>query len=156
MKWITHQTGAVAAGLALQMPLLAVGAAVAGAILPDVLDQSISRMGRNKKQRQKFSTAFIGAIPTGSAGGWACSLSARPRPCPLSARRFARASPWAQPAMCSWICSQRKECRFCPSRAKTGSRSLFVPPAKWENTFFWPPLSRSAPVLWAKTWLPRQ
>ena len=54
MKWITHQTGAVAAGLALQMPLLAVGAAFAGAILPDVLDQSISRMGRNKKQRQKI------------------------------------------------------------------------------------------------------
>lgn len=54
MKWITHQTGAAAAGFALQMPLCAVAAAFAGAVLPDMLDQAASKLGRSRKQRQKI------------------------------------------------------------------------------------------------------
>lgn len=54
MKWITHQTGAIAAGLVLQMPVLAVAAAFAGAVLPDMIDQSLSCLGHTKKQRQKI------------------------------------------------------------------------------------------------------
>lgn len=54
MKWITHQTGAAAAGFALQMPLCAVAAAFVGAVLPDMLDQAASRLGRTRKQRQKI------------------------------------------------------------------------------------------------------
>lgn len=51
MKWITHQTVAVAAAIALGMHPAAVGTALAGAVLPDVIDQRVSRMSRNPQRR---------------------------------------------------------------------------------------------------------
>lgn len=54
MKWITHQTGAVAACLALEMPVMVIGAAWAGSTIPDLLDQAISRLGPTRKSRQKI------------------------------------------------------------------------------------------------------
>lgn len=68
MRWITHQTGAVAIGVALQLPPLAVAAAFFGAVLPDVLDQSLSRLGRTKRQRQRI----FNSIHRGSShwAGW--------------------------------------------------------------------------------------
>ncbi len=44
MKWITHQTAAVAAAYALHMPPLAIGAACCGAVLPDMIERSIARL----------------------------------------------------------------------------------------------------------------
>lgn len=54
MTWPTHQAGAVVAALALDMPPLAVFAAFLGAVLPDMADQSLSRLAPGKRMRQKM------------------------------------------------------------------------------------------------------
>lgn len=54
MTWPTHQAGALIAALGLQLPLTALGASIFGAILPDVIDQTVSRAGLSKKGRQKI------------------------------------------------------------------------------------------------------
>ena len=51
MKWFTHQTVAMAAAVALGMTPAAVGGALAGAVLPDVIDQRVARMSRNPQRR---------------------------------------------------------------------------------------------------------
>ena len=58
MKWITHQTAAVAAALALHLPLEGVAAACVGAVLPDVLDQRVAGLAGGKKTRQKVFNAI--------------------------------------------------------------------------------------------------
>lgn len=50
MKWLTHQTTTVAAALALAMPAAAVGAAWAGSVLPDLLDQKRAALSRNRQR----------------------------------------------------------------------------------------------------------
>lgn len=54
MKWITHQTGAIVLGLALQLPAAGIAAASAGAILPDLADQKIAALAPGRRQRQKI------------------------------------------------------------------------------------------------------
>ena len=54
MKWITHQTGAVTLALAFQTPLSGVVASALGAVIPDVIDQKISKLGKSRKGRQKI------------------------------------------------------------------------------------------------------
>lgn len=54
MKWITHQTGAVIAALALDLPLAGIGAACAGAIVPDLADMHVSRMGLTRRQQRRI------------------------------------------------------------------------------------------------------
>lgn len=54
MTWPTHQAGSVVAALALHLPPLAIFAAFLGAVLPDVVDQSLSRLAPGKKMRQKI------------------------------------------------------------------------------------------------------
>lgn len=51
MKWITHQTGAVLGGLVLGLSPLGVIAAGTGAIIPDVIDQSVSSLGGRRRQK---------------------------------------------------------------------------------------------------------
>ena len=58
MKWITHQATAVAAALALHLPLEGVAAACAGAVLPDVLDQRIAGLAPTRRGRQKVFNAI--------------------------------------------------------------------------------------------------
>lgn len=53
MRWITHQTGAILAGLALGLSLPPLAAASAGAIFPDVIDQKLSGLAPTKRSRQK-------------------------------------------------------------------------------------------------------
>lgn len=54
MKWITHQTGGLLAAAILQLPIASIGAALAGSILPDIMDQKISGLGHTRRQKQKF------------------------------------------------------------------------------------------------------
>ena len=58
MKWITHQATAVAAALALHLPVAGVAAACAGAVLPDVLDQRMAGLAPTKRGRQKLFNAI--------------------------------------------------------------------------------------------------
>lgn len=58
MKWLTHQTAAVASAVALHLPPAAVLAVWAGAILPDLADQRISRLAPTKGGRQKIFNAI--------------------------------------------------------------------------------------------------
>ena len=58
MKWITHQATAVAAALALHLPLEGVAATCAGAVLPDVLDQRIAGLAPTRGGRQKVFNAI--------------------------------------------------------------------------------------------------
>lgn len=53
MKWITHQTGAVLGAMALSLPLPGVVCASIGAVLPDVIDQRLSKLAPTKSSRQK-------------------------------------------------------------------------------------------------------
>lgn len=50
MKWVTHQTIAVGAAFMLGMPLMAIGAAWIGGIVPDVLDQKRAALSRNPQK----------------------------------------------------------------------------------------------------------
>lgn len=62
MKWITHQIGGFLTAIALQLPAAGICAALAGSILPDILDQKLSGLGRTRKQRQKiFNQVHRGA-----------------------------------------------------------------------------------------------
>lgn len=57
MKWITHQATAVAAALALHLPLGGIAAACAGAVLPDVLDQRMAGLAPTRRGQQKIFNA---------------------------------------------------------------------------------------------------
>lgn len=72
MKWFTHQTGAVLGGIAFQLPMAAMGTLFLGAILPDVIDQRISRHAGTGKKRQ----AIFNRIHRGSSHwfGWWLAL----------------------------------------------------------------------------------
>ncbi len=62
MKWVTHQTGALIAAMALELPLPCIAAACAGAIAPDLVDQKISGLAQGKRKRQKaFNKIHRGA-----------------------------------------------------------------------------------------------
>lgn len=62
MKWLTHQSAAVAAALALQLPAAGIAAACVGAVLPDVLDQRLAGLARSKRARQRaFNRIHRGA-----------------------------------------------------------------------------------------------
>ena len=50
MKWITHQAVAVGAAFSLGLPAAGVGAAWAGAVLPDVLDQKRAALARDRRR----------------------------------------------------------------------------------------------------------
>ncbi len=50
MKWFTHQTLAVASAIALGLPSPAIGGTVVGAILPDMIDQSIAKCSRTPQK----------------------------------------------------------------------------------------------------------
>jgi len=50
VKWVTHQTVTVGAALVLAMSPAAVAAALAGAVLPDVLDQKRAALSRNPQR----------------------------------------------------------------------------------------------------------
>lgn len=54
MKWVTHQTGAILGAIALNAPLPALVMIIPGAILPDMADLSLSRLGRSKRQRREL------------------------------------------------------------------------------------------------------
>lgn len=70
MKWLTHQSAAVAAALALHLPPGGVLAAWAGAVLPDVLDQRLAGSAHSKRARQRAFNRIHRGATTGSAGGW--------------------------------------------------------------------------------------
>ncbi len=53
MKWVTHQSVAVGAVVLLDAPHAMVGGTILGAILPDVIDQGISRMTPNPQKTFK-------------------------------------------------------------------------------------------------------
>jgi inner membrane protein len=53
MKWITHQTAAVTAALALGLSPGGVLAACVGAVLPDALDQRLAKLALTKRARQR-------------------------------------------------------------------------------------------------------
>ncbi len=78
MKWFTHQTVAVAAAVALGMTPAAVGGALAGAVLPDVIDQRVARMSRNPQRR--FNQIHRGASHW---FGWYAALLAGALAAPL-------------------------------------------------------------------------
>ncbi len=62
MKWLTHQSAAVAAALALQLPPAGIVAACVGAVLPDVLDQRLAGLAGSKRARQRvFNRIHRGA-----------------------------------------------------------------------------------------------
>ena len=50
MKWMTHQAAAVGMALVLHLPVEGVLASCFGAVLPDMLDQRVSRMTRNPQR----------------------------------------------------------------------------------------------------------
>jgi len=50
MKWVTHQVGAFGAGMLLQLPLAGLAACVVGGILPDVFDQKLAGLFRNRQK----------------------------------------------------------------------------------------------------------
>lgn len=50
MKWITHQAVAAGAAFSLGLPAVGVGAAWAGAVLPDVLDQKRAALSRDRQR----------------------------------------------------------------------------------------------------------
>lgn len=58
MKWLTHQTAAIASAVALHLPPAAVLAVWAGAILPDLADQRISSLAPTRGSRQKIFNAI--------------------------------------------------------------------------------------------------
>lgn len=86
MKWITHQTGAVLAAMAMGLPLPGIIATCSGAIMPDVIDQRISGLSRSKRARQKL----FNSIHRGSSHwfGWWLGLFLAPLfwPMPLLPR----------------------------------------------------------------------
>ncbi|MDR3357750.1 MAG: metal-dependent hydrolase [Desulfovibrio sp.] len=74
MKWITHQTAAVAAALALNLPPEGVLTACAGAVLPDMLDHRLSGLALTSRGRQRvFNRIHRG--PTHWFGWWAVLLA---------------------------------------------------------------------------------
>ena len=50
MRWVTHQVGALGAGLLLHLPLAGLAACVVGGILPDVFDQKLAGLFRNRQK----------------------------------------------------------------------------------------------------------
>lgn len=58
MKWVTHQTTAVAAALALHLPPAALVAVAVGAVLPDVLDQRLAGLALTRRGRQSLFRAI--------------------------------------------------------------------------------------------------
>lgn len=54
MKWVTHQVGAVGLALALHLPPAGVAAACLGAVVPDMLDQRVSRLMPTARERQRL------------------------------------------------------------------------------------------------------
>lgn len=87
MKWFTHQTVAVAAAVALGMAPAAVGGALAGAVLPDVIDQRVARMSRNPQRR--FNQIHRGASHW---FGWYAALLAGALAAPLPPMQAALAA----------------------------------------------------------------
>lgn len=89
MKWITHQTGAALGSLALGLSLPAIGASVAGAVFPDMIDQSLSRLAPTKEGRQQiFNRIHRG--PSHWFGWWlALFLAVLALPMPALARDIA-------------------------------------------------------------------
>ena len=79
MKWIPHEATAVLAAVALHFPLPGVAAACAGAILPDVLDQSMARLASTKRGRQRIFNA-VHRGTTHWLGWWllGCALALLP------------------------------------------------------------------------------
>lgn len=59
MKWVTHQTVAGVAALALDMPWPAVAGALFGAVLPDVIDQRLARL--SSRPQKAFNRLHRGA-----------------------------------------------------------------------------------------------
>lgn len=54
MKWVTHQTGAILGAIALHASLPALVMIIPGAILPDIADLKLARMGRGRRHSQKI------------------------------------------------------------------------------------------------------
>ncbi len=50
MKWITHQLVAVGTAIVLEMPPIAIAATFFGSVLPDIIDQKISRWSSNPQK----------------------------------------------------------------------------------------------------------
>lgn len=50
MRWVTHQVGAVGAALWLQLPVAGIVCAFFGGVLPDVFDQKLAGLSRNRQQ----------------------------------------------------------------------------------------------------------
>ena len=53
MRWPTHQAAALGLALLCHLPVPGLVAAVAGGIVPDVLDQKLARLAPGKRLRQK-------------------------------------------------------------------------------------------------------
>lgn len=53
MRWVTHQAGAFVSAFALAMPLVSVGAAIAGSVFPDVIDRNLSNLASTRRGRQR-------------------------------------------------------------------------------------------------------
>lgn len=49
MRWVTHQVAAAGAAILLHLPPAGLAAALAGAILPDVFDQKLAGLFRNRQ-----------------------------------------------------------------------------------------------------------
>lgn len=50
MRWVTHQVGALSAAFWLQLPVAGIAAAWFGGILPDVFDQKLAGLFKNRQQ----------------------------------------------------------------------------------------------------------
>ncbi|MGN0008541.1 MAG: metal-dependent hydrolase [Desulfovibrionaceae bacterium] len=82
MKWVTHQAVAVAAAYTLKMPAEGLAAVWLGSVMPDILDQKIAGLFRNRQKA--FNQIHRGA--THWFGIWAlllCAAFVLPLPSPL-------------------------------------------------------------------------
>ena len=50
MRWVTHQVAAVAAALIIHLPPAGIAAAFVGGVLPDVFDQKIAGLSRDRQR----------------------------------------------------------------------------------------------------------
>ena len=103
-------------------------------------------MGRNKSRGKKFSTAFIGAIPYWFGWWLACAHCQRGRaPVPVRKALCAGLAMGATShVLLDMLTTQGSAASALHARKNRVSLSLFHR-QNGENTFFWPPLSRSAP-----------